>query len=108
MAVPFALAFFQQGGGGEAAGNPLLAFLPFILIALIFYFLIMRPQSKRQKEHKELVDSLQKGDRVVTTGGFHGTIRGVNEERDVVVLEIANNVKVEVSRGSVSRVVKEG
>jgi len=108
LAVPFLAAFFQQGAGEAAGGNPLLAFLPFILIALIFYFLIMRPQSKRQKEHKQMVEALQKGDRVVTAGGFHGTIRGINDEKDVVVLEIANNVKAELSRGSISRVVKEG
>ncbi len=101
-----ALIAFQQAPG-QAAPNPLLAFMPFILIILVFYFLILRPQSKRQKQHTTMVKALQKGDRVVTAGGFHGTIQGVDDEADTVVIELADRVRVTLSRSSISQVKGE-
>jgi preprotein translocase subunit YajC len=103
IALYQALVTFQQAPE-QAAPNPLLAFMPFILIILVFYLLILRPQSKRQKQHMTMVKGLQKGDRVVTAGGFHGTIQGVNDEEDTVVLEIADRVRVTVGRPSISQV----
>jgi len=70
----------------------------------IFYFLIIRPQQKRQKAHRQLLDSLTKGDRVVTSGGIHGTVVGIKE--DVVVLRVDENCKIEVSRANVNAVMK--
>ena len=102
----FSLAAFQGQVPGQAQPNPFGFLLPFILIFVVFYFLIMRPQSKRQKEHQTMVKALQKGDRVVTAGGFHGTVQGVDDEAETVQLEIADRVRVTVSRGSISRVVK--
>ena len=77
--------------------------LPVGMIA-IFYFLIIRPQQKRQKAHRQLLDSLTKGDRVVTSGGIHGTVVGIKE--DVVVLRVDENCKLEVSRANVNAVMK--
>ena len=101
-----AMMMLQQGGAETPQANPLGLLFPFILIFVVFYFLIIRPQSKRQKEHQALVKALQKGDQVVTAGGIHGTIHSINEDSDVLTLEIADKVRVKINRASVSRVVE--
>ncbi len=73
---------------------------------LIFYFLLLRPQQKRQKQAQKMLESLKKGDRVITTGGIHGTILAVKD--DVVTIKIDDNVKVDVSKSAVGSVVTEG
>jgi preprotein translocase subunit YajC len=94
------------GGGGQTA-NPLLSFLPLLLIIVIMYFLLLRPQAKRQKEHKVMMDSLQKGDRVVTIGGVVGTIAGFDEKENIIVLKVADNVKIDITRSAVAQVLKK-
>ncbi len=74
-------------------------FIPLILIFIIFYFFLIRPQQKKVKEHKAMVESLKKGDKVVTSGGITGTISRVIDN-DKVEVEIADNVTVEVVRGT--------
>ena len=74
-------------------------FIPLILIFVIFYFFLIRPQQKKVKEHKAMVESLKKGDKVVTSGGITGTISRV-VDNDKVEIEIADNVTVEVIRGT--------
>lgn len=74
----------------------------FSLIILIFYFLILRPQQKRQKERAKLLESLQKGDKVVTIGGMHGTVIGIEEK--TVLVQVAENVKLKFERSAVSSV----
>jgi preprotein translocase subunit YajC len=106
-ALIHALTAYQQTQPGQMQGNPIGFFLPFALIIGIFYLMIIRPQSKRQKEHRAMVASLERGNKVITAGGFHGTVHAISDENDVVVLEIADKVRVEVNRGSISRVVKE-
>jgi preprotein translocase subunit YajC len=69
-------------------------------IILIFYFMIIRPQQKRQKERQKMVEGMQKGDKVVTAGGIHGTIVGMDEK--TVLVQIADNVKVKLDKGSVT------
>lgn len=81
----------------------LVQMMPLVLIFVIMYFLFIRPQQKRVREHQELVNHLKVGDRVVTSGGIHGTIRGVKEQTFQV--EIANAVVIEISRGAVGTVV---
>jgi len=90
------------GGGGDAGG--MSAFIPLILMFAIFYFLLIRPQQKKAKQHKTLLSSLRKGDRIVTSGGLHGLITGVAD--DVVTIEIAPKIRVKVSRGSVAGILK--
>ena len=80
--------------------NPLISLLPIILIFVIFYFLLIRPQKKAQDEHKKMVASLKKNDEVITSGGIHGTI--VNVKDHTVTLKVDDNVKVEVQKGSIS------
>ncbi len=80
-------------------GSGLGQFIPLILIFVIFYFFLIRPQQKKVKEHKAMVESLKKGDKVVTSGGITGTISRVIDN-DKVEIEIADNVTVEVIRGT--------
>jgi len=86
-----------QPGGGGAQGFP---FVLFIVIFAIFYLLVFRPQQKKAKQHRELLNNLKAGDRVVTTGGLHGKITGLAD--NIVTLEIADRVRVKVSRSQVS------
>jgi preprotein translocase subunit YajC len=79
-----------QGGGGLAG------FLPLILIFVVFYFLLIRPQQKKAKDHQNFIASLKKGDEVITSGGIHGKITGLTDA--VVTIEIADNVRVKISR----------
>ncbi|MFH1336516.1 MAG: preprotein translocase subunit YajC [Candidatus Zixiibacteriota bacterium] len=94
-------AMGQSGGGGGQSGG-LTAFLPLILIVVVFYFLLIRPQQKKQKEHKNMVTSLRKGDKVVTSSGIFGTIVGMDDQENKVVLKIAENVKVEFLKSSIA------
>jgi len=96
-------------GGGSGQGGGITAFLPLVLIVVVFYFLLIRPQQKRQKEQKTMISSLRKGDKVVTNSGMFGTIVGIDEQENKVVLKVAENVKIEFLRSSISgRVGSEG
>jgi preprotein translocase subunit YajC len=96
------LAFALGGaaGGGGAQGNPLGAFVPLILMFAIFYFLLIRPQQKKAKQHKEMIGNLKIGDRIVTNGGIYGTI--VRMKDTTIILEIAEKVQVEMLRNTVA------
>lgn len=89
-------------------GSPMWLGNLFLIVSfmLIFYFLLLRPQQKRQKQAQKMLESLKKGDRVITTGGIHGTILAVKD--DVVTIKIDDNVKVDVSKSAVTSVVTEG
>jgi len=84
----------------NSAAGPLMNLMPIILIFVVFYFLLIRPQKKTQDEHKKMVASLKKNDEVITAGGIHGTI--VNVKDHTVTLKVDDNVKVEVQKSSVS------
>ena len=90
----------QPQNGGEGSG--FFGLLPFILIFVIFYLLLIRPQMKQQKKKQTMVKSLKKGDKVVTVGGLHGTIEGVKDKDEVLILKVADNVKVRVSRSAIA------
>jgi len=95
------LAYAMGGGGaGGGQGGGFGAFVPLILMFAIFYFLLIRPQQKKAKQHRELLAALKKGDRVVSSGGLYGVVTGLTD--DVVTMEIAPKVRVKVSRGSIS------
>ena len=98
------LAYAMGGAGGAGGeGGGFGAFIPLILMFAIFYFLLIRPQQKKAKQHKQLLSELKKGDRVVSTGGLHGVITGLTDE--VVTVEIAPKIRVKISRGSVAGTV---
>lgn len=100
--ILFALMAPQGGDGG---GSMISTLLMFALIILIFYFMIIRPQSKRQKERQKMLEAMKKGDKVVTSGGMHGKIVGMEDK--TVLLEIADNVKVKVEKSAVSAIMPE-
>jgi len=91
------------GGSGGGGGGGLGAFLPLIIIFAIFYFLLIRPQQRKAKQHKQLLADLRKGDKVVSSGGLHGLITGMSD--DVLTVEISPKVRVKISRGSIAGVV---
>ena len=97
---------YAQGmfGGGGSGGFDMLQLAPLALIFVVFYFLIIRPQQKKAKDHKAMVDSLRRGDRVVTSGGIVGTVTKVTNEREIS-LEIADGVRVRVMRGMIAEVM---
>jgi preprotein translocase subunit YajC len=96
-----AMASPTEAGGGGAGG--LLSFLPLILIFLVFWFMIIRPQKKQQDQRKAMIEALKRGDQIVTSGGLFATVRDVKQDR--VVATIAENVKVEISKSAISAVV---
>ncbi len=88
--------------GGAAPAGPaagMASFVPLILIFVVFYFLLIRPQQKKAKEHQQFLNNLKKGERVVTSGGIHGRITGLTDT--AVTVEIAEGVKIKVTRGSI-------
>ena len=94
-----------QGGGvaGQGAGG-FSSLIPIILMFVIFYFLLIRPQQKKSKEHRELINRIKKGDRIITSGGLHGRVTAVSET--TMTVEIADKVRVKVARGNVGQVVQ--
>jgi preprotein translocase subunit YajC len=94
---------FAQGVGGAGAPDLLMSVLPFVLIFVIMYFLIIRPQRQRMKQHQELVSNLRRGDTVVTSGGLIGKIAKVVDEGEVQV-EISEGVKIRVVRSMITEV----
>lgn len=93
------------GTGGGTGGGGLGAFLPLIIIFAIFYFLLIRPQQKKSKQHKQLLSDLKKGDKIVSSGGLHGLITGLGD--DVVTVEISPKVRVKITRGSIAGVIRK-
>ena len=99
------IAYAMGGGGGQGAAG-FSGFIPIILMFVIFYFLLIRPQQKRQKDHRSMVSNLKKGDRIVTSGGLYGRITGIDET--TLTVEIADKVRVKVARSNVSALVQPG
>ena len=85
--------------------NPILNMLPIVFIFLIFYFIVIVPNKKQQKQHKDMIDNLKKNDEVVTVGGVHGVI--VNVKDKTFVLRVDDNVKVEVDKSAISYLIKK-
>ena len=98
MVLSPAWAQTADGGGGDF----LISLLPLVLIFLVFWFLLIRPQQKRAKEHQQMVANLKKGDRVVTAGGIIGRVVKAEPGSDVLTVEIAPNVRVEVVRHTIA------
>ena len=87
-------AFAQSAGGG----GDLTSLLPFVLIFVVFYFFLIRPQQKRAREHREMVSQLRRGDKVITSGGLVGTVTKSVDDQETVEVEIAKDVKVNIMR----------
>ena len=95
-----------QAGGSTAGAGGIMTFLPMIALFAVFYFLLIRPQQKRQKEHKNMVSGLAKGDEIVTMGGILGKISDVDE--NFVTVEIAKDTEIKVQRVSVQAMMPKG
>ena len=102
---PFVSVAYAQSAGEAASQSPFFQFIPLVLILGVFWFLIIRPQQKKQKEHVSMVDSLRKGDKVITNGGIFGTIVKVGDDR--ITLEIASKVQIQIERQQVARMDKK-
>lgn len=100
------IPFVAAGAAASPAANPILSFFPLLIIFAIFYLLILRPQQKRTKEHKKILDALKRGDRVLTQGGLYGMV--INLRGSIVELKIAEQVKVEVAKSAVTEVWPDG
>jgi preprotein translocase subunit YajC len=96
-------AMGQAPAGGSQPGGPLMTFMPLILMFVIFYFLLIRPQQKKQKEHKQMLENLTRGDRVITAGGLHGRV--VEAKDDILTVDLGNDMHVQVGRGFISAVI---
>jgi preprotein translocase subunit YajC len=98
--------FAMAPQGGDPQSSMFSTLIMFSLIILIFYFMIIRPQSKQRKEREKLLSSVKKGDKVVTAGGLHGTVAGADDK--TILLEVADNVKMKFDRTAVTAVLREG
>jgi preprotein translocase subunit YajC len=95
---------YAQGLGGDS-GQAIVQFLPLVLIFVVFYFLLIRPQQKKAKDHKAMLGTLRRGDKVVTGGGIIGTVARVLPNEEEVAVDIADNVRIKVLRSTISAVV---
>jgi preprotein translocase subunit YajC len=102
------MSFFISDAMAAAEGqpDPLMSFLPLVLIFVVFYFLLIRPQTKRAKEHKKMVEGLAKGDEVVTSGGLLGRITQVGE--NFVQVKVAEGVEVKIQKQSIATLMPKG
>jgi preprotein translocase subunit YajC len=98
---------WAQGGGGGFGGDGIMSFLPLILIFVVFYFLLIRPQQKKMKAHREMIGAVRRGDRVVTGGGMIGQIVKVIDGNEVDV-QIAEGVKVRMIKSTITDVIARG
>ncbi len=90
----------SPGDGGQQGWGALGSLIPLILIFVIFYFLLIRPQQKRSKDHRKMIENLKKGDKIVTSGGIHGVIEAVGT--NTVTVKIAENVKVKLGKAYIA------
>ena len=100
--IAYAMGMGQGGASGQGSG--MMAFLPLVLLFVVFYFLLIRPQQKRAKQQKSFLENLKKGETVVTSGGLYGKITGITDE--AVTIEIAEKVRVKVLKTAVVDYVK--
>lgn len=104
MLLASLFSFSQQAQPPTRTGGSFISVLiPFILVFLIFYLLIIMPSRKRQKKHQQMVEQLKPGDKVITSGGIHGTVMGV--QKDKVELKIAANVKIDITKSAVGAIL---
>jgi preprotein translocase subunit YajC len=92
---------YAQAQGGGSSGSTWMSFIPIILMIVIFYFLLIRPSQKKEKDRKKMIDSIQKGDKVLTVGGIYGVVASVKPDEGIVVLKISDGAKVELAKSAI-------
>lgn len=100
MELSSLFAMMPSQGGGQGGGGMVMTLVMFGSLILIMYFLMIRPQQKRQKEHQKMIESIKKGDRVVTHAGMHGTVTDI--DGNIYTIQIADNVKVQFEKTAIS------
>jgi len=101
MDLAYAVGMPPGGGAGAgSAGGMFGALAPLLLMFLVFYFLLIRPQQKRAKQHRDFLTALEKGDEVITSGGLHGKVTGITD--NVVTLEIADKVRIKIQKANIA------
>ena len=95
---------YAQSGGGSAGGFDIISLLPLVLIFVVFYFLLIRPQQKKAKDHREMISKVRRGDKVLTGGGIYGKVIKVTDEH-FVQIEISEGVKGQVARPTIANVI---
>ncbi|MFH1407123.1 MAG: preprotein translocase subunit YajC [Candidatus Omnitrophota bacterium] len=105
MNYAYAMGQAPTGAPGQQT-NPIVSLIPIFLIFIIFYFMLIMPQRKRQKEHEKMLSAIKRSDRVVTTGGIHGTV--LNVEETAVILEVDDNTKIKVQKNCIGHIKKQG
>ena len=101
-----ALMLFAPPAGGQTP-NPLVQIVPLVLIFVVFYFFMIRPQQKKQKDREKLLDNIKRGDKVVTIGGIHGTVAGIEPEKKTVLVQVADNLKIKFERSAIANIEKQ-
>ncbi len=101
------LLLFAPPVAGQAAPNPLIQIVPLVLIFIVFYFFMIRPQQKKQKDREKVLDSLKRGDKVVTIGGVHGTVAGIDTEKKTVLVQVNDSTKITFDRTAVANIEKQ-
>ena len=96
-------AYAQAASGGDAG---IMGFLPIILMFVLLYFLMIRPQMKKQKEHRGMLEKLGNGDEVITNGGVAGVVREIGDH--FITVEVADNVRIRVQKGAIANVLPKG
>ena len=103
LGLAFAMGAPPAGGGGGQSA--IMNLVPLVFMFGIFYFLLIRPQQKKAKEHRALIEALKKGDQVVTAAGIHGKITSVDE--NIVTLEIAPGINIKIGKGFIASLIKQ-
>ena len=100
------LFLFAPPTGGQAP-NPFIQLVPLVLIFVVFYFFMIRPQQKKQKDREKVLDSLKRGDKVVTIGGAHGTVAGIDTEKKTVLVQVNESTKIKFDRTAIANIEKQ-
>ncbi len=101
------LFLFAPPVAGQAAPNPLIQIVPLVLIFVVFYFFMIRPQQKKQKDREKVLDSLKRGDKVITIGGAHGTVAGIDTEKKTVLVQVNDSTKITFDRTAIANIEKQ-
>ena len=105
--ILLSLLLFAPPVAGQAAPNPLVQIVPLVLIFIVFYFFMIRPQQKKQKDREKVLDSLKRGDKVVTIGGAHGTVAGIDTEKKTVLVQVNESTKIKFDRTAIANIEKQ-
>lgn len=98
---------YAAGGQTGGSGNPILTLLPFVLIILVMYLLMIRPQARKQKEKQQMLKNLRPGDEILTIGGVFGKIEGIREKDNILIVKVAKDVKINISQSAVAEKIEK-